>query len=99
MIRFELPYGPLEMRLAHGQDPIEPDTEVYVWWKGGGFVCAPVADVDAEEQRSRDIAQRVSQARETLAAARADRWARQSAYGDLPASQSMPLDEQPVSIY
>lgn len=87
--------GPVEMKIAGGQLPIEPGTEVYVWWKGGGFVCAPTADVDAEERRSRKIEKRVMQARETLAAARADRWARASAYGELPAEQ--PHEEAPVS--
>jgi hypothetical protein len=95
MIRFELTSGPVEMKIAAGQQPIEPGTEVYVWWKGGGFVCAPTVDVDAEERRSRKIEKRVMQARETLAAARADRWARASAYADLPAER--PQEEAPVS--
>lgn len=97
MVRFELPQGPVEMKLAAGQAPLEPGTEVYVWWKGGGFVCAPQAEVDREERRSRHIEQRVAQARETLAAARADRWARISAYAEL-ASAPAPLPDT-ISIY
>jgi hypothetical protein len=99
MIRFELANGSVEMKVATGQAPIEPGTEVYVWWKGGGFVCAPTADVDAEERRTRKIEKRVLQARETLAAARAERWARASAYGELPAPEPEAPVEQPVSIY
>lgn len=101
MIRFELVSGLVEMKIATGQEPIAPDTEVYVWWKGGGFVCAPTADVDAEERRTRKIEKRVMQARETLAAARAERWARASAYADLPGEQPQqdaPVS-QPMSIY
>jgi hypothetical protein len=98
MIRFELSRGPVEMRLVPGQPPIDPGTEVYVWWKGGGFVCAPSSEVDAAERRTRSIERRVIKARETLAAARADRWARLSSYGELPASEPAPLD-QTVSIY
>jgi hypothetical protein len=95
MIRFALPSGPVEMKVAAGQQPIDPGTEVYVWWKGGGFVCAPTEDVDAEERRTRKIEKRVTQARATLAAARADRWARASAYADLPAQDGE--EQAPVS--
>lgn len=97
MIRFELREGPVEMKVAAGQVPFAAGTEVYVWWKGGGFVAATTAEVDAEERRARQVQQRVAQARETLAAARADRWARISAYGEL-ASAPAPLPDT-ISIY
>jgi hypothetical protein len=96
-VRFDLPGGRVEMRLAAGQTPLPPGSEVYVWWKGGGFICAPVQEVDYEEQRARNVVRRVEQARAVLAAARADRWARLSAYGDLPETKAE--DERPVSIY
>lgn len=97
MIRFDMREGPVEMKVAAGQVPFEPGAEVYVWWKGGGFVSAPKVEVDAEERRARQIEQRVAQARETLAAARADRWARISAYGELaPAPAPVP---DTISIY
>jgi hypothetical protein len=85
------------MKVAAGQVPFEPGTEVYVWWKGGGFVSAPKTEVDAEERRAHLIQQRVAQARETLAAARADRWARISAYAEL-ASAPAPLPDT-ISIF
>jgi hypothetical protein len=97
MVRFELPEGAVEMKVAAGQVPFVPGTEVYVWWKGGGFVSAPTSDVDAEERRARQVEQRVAQARESLAAARADRWARISAYGELACAPA-PLPDT-ISIY
>jgi hypothetical protein len=91
IVRFEPPGGVVEMRFARGQAPIAAGTEIYVWWKAGGFVCAPTADIDAEERRARRIEQRVAQAREALAAARADRALRESAYMDLqPPPQQQP---------
>jgi hypothetical protein len=97
MVRFDLPEGAVEMKVAAGQVPFAPGTEVYVWWKGGGFVSAPTAEVDAEERRARQVEQRVAQARESLAAARADRWARISAYGELAAAPAPVPDT--ISIF
>jgi hypothetical protein len=96
-VRVDLPRGRVEMRLAAGQPPLAAGTEVYVWWKGGGFICAPVQEVDYEEQRARNVVRRVQQARAVLAAARADRWERVSTYGNLPEPQAE--EERPVSIY
>ncbi|HET9641829.1 MAG TPA: hypothetical protein VFP68_00360, partial [Burkholderiaceae bacterium] len=49
-IRFELAAGPVEMKFSRAEQPLPPYTEVYVWWKRGGFVCAPVAEVAHEER-------------------------------------------------
>jgi hypothetical protein len=72
-IRFELFLGPVEMRLSDPQHQLPPGTGVYVWWKGGGFVCAPIDELDAEDLESRRIADRLLQARSQLAAARRER--------------------------
>jgi len=73
MIRFELPLGPVEMKFSDAEQHLPPGTEVFVWWKGGGFVCAPAEEVEAEERASRHIADRVLQARWRLALARRQR--------------------------
>lgn len=78
MVRLELPLGNVEMKFANVREQLEPEAPVYVWWRGGGFVCAPIPEVDAEEARLRGIAERVSQARSHLASARKEREARLS---------------------
>lgn len=93
MIRFDLFLGPVEMKFSNPQHQLEPGTEVVVWWKGGGFVCAPAAEMDEEERESRCIAERVRNARSQLAAARNERQARFAAAVDI----ALPPDaEQPV---
>jgi hypothetical protein len=84
-VHFDLPLGPVSMRFPEHEQPVPPGTPVYVWWKHGGFVCAPVAEVEAEEAQARSIADRVLAARERLQAARRERIA-----GD---SDLAPLDE------
>jgi len=83
MIRFDLFLGPIEMKFSNPQHQLAPGTEVVVWWKGGGFVCAPAAEVDEEERESRCIAERVRNARSQLAAARKERQARIAADVDI----------------
>ena len=83
MVRFQLAMGPVEMKFSSPQHQVQAGTEVYVWWKGGGFVCAPVAEVRAEESESRDVADQVMQARSHLAAARKERQARLAAQVDI----------------
>jgi hypothetical protein len=82
-VRFDLLRGPVEMKFSSAQQRLRPGTEVYVWWKGGGFVCAPSAEVEAEENESRRIAERVRQARSQLQAARREREARVAARVDV----------------
>ena len=82
-IRFEQALGPVEMRFSERAHPLPAGTEVCVWWNSGGFVCAPTAEVDAEEQASRHIAERVLQARAQLGAARKERLARIAANIDI----------------
>jgi hypothetical protein len=83
MIRFEWPLGPVEMKFSDPHHQLEAGTEVYVWWKGGGFVCAPCAEVEAEEAEARCIVDRVMQARAQLAAGRKERLARVAAHVDI----------------
>jgi hypothetical protein len=80
MVRFQLAMGAVEMKFSSPQHQLQTGTEVYVWWKGGGFVCAPVAEVRAEESESREVADQVMQARSHLAAARKERQARLAAH-------------------
>jgi len=82
-IRFERPLGPIEMRFSERAHQLAAGTEVCVWWKSGGFVCAPTAEVEAEERASRHIADRVLQARAQLGAARQERLARMAANIDI----------------
>ena len=93
MVRFELPLGPVEMKFSDPQHQLPPGTEVYVWWKGGGFVCASLTEVEAEESEHRRIAERVMAARSQLAAARKERQARLAAQVDivLPERVDSPL--------
>jgi hypothetical protein len=82
-IRFQQALGPVEMRFSERSHQLPAGTEVYVWWKSGGFVCAPTAEVDAEERASRHMAERVLQARAQLGAAREERLARIAANIDI----------------
>lgn len=92
--------GSVEMSFSSAEQPLRVGTRVYVWWKGGGFVCAPANEVDAEAAESLRVARRVADARSALAEARRERASR---FGDLNTG-SMPLDvnlESPegLSIY
>ena len=93
MIRFQLPLGPVEMKFSNPHHQLDAGTEVYVWWKGGGFVCASVTELEPEEHDSRDIVDRLLEARSQLAAARKDRQARVAAHVDivLPPPKEDPL--------
>jgi hypothetical protein len=97
-VRFELPLGTVEMHFPDGEQHLAPGTEVVVWWKGGGFVCAPTAELKAEERQTRVISRRVKAARARLEAARQERAARDSALGGLqplpPAPADHPLLQQ-----
>ena len=78
-VRFQLARGTVEMQLAAGEPPLAAGTPVIVWWKGGGFLCAPAAELKAEERRTRVLCRRVKAARDRLEAARQERVARDSA--------------------
>lgn len=86
-VRFDLPLGPVEMRFPTLDTSVPPGTAVYVWWKGGGFVCAPVDELTAEERSTQSITCRLQDARAKLQAARLERLERDSAMA--------PLDELP----
>lgn len=92
--------GTVEMRFSSAENPLASGVRVYVWWKGGGFVCAPANEVDAEAAESLRIERRVADARSALAEARRERASR---FGNLN-SAPMPLDvdlgpSETVSIY
>lgn len=95
-VRFELLQGDVEMGFLAPGDALEPGTRVYVWWKGGGFVCAPVGEVEAEEQASRAIADRLDEARARLEAARRERLVRDSALSDFDMLPPAPAAEHPL---
>jgi hypothetical protein len=73
MVRIEHELGTAEMNFSVPEQQLEPGTQVYVWWKGGGFVCAAISEFKAEEREARSIAEQVLQARSQLAAARKQR--------------------------
>jgi hypothetical protein len=73
MVRFELPLGGIEMKFCDPQHQVPAGTVVDVWWKGGGLVCAPAAELDADEQAARVIAERFREIHQQLAAARRER--------------------------
>jgi len=98
MIRFELSRGLAEMHFSDAQQQLPPGTDVFVWWKVGGFVCAPTSEIEAEERASRDITEQVQRARALLAQARKERESRLTKPIDL----ALPLEsrqEEPISIY
>jgi hypothetical protein len=73
----------VEMKFSDAEQQLHPGTEVKVWWKGGGFVCAPADEFDSEERESRDIAERVLRARTQLSQARRERQARLASQVDI----------------
>lgn len=75
---------PLDIAFAPTAVAVPRGTTVYVWWSVGGPVCAPVAEVDAEEARSSSISRQVELARATLAKARLDRPLRHAVPMDIP---------------
>ena len=109
-VRLEFPFGTVEMMLAPNQQPLDIGVEVYVWFKGGGFLCGPKAQIDHDERESRRALRRVKAARAALAASRAERAARLAADIDilLPDldeaipdngdSDMAPLDSSPMSL-
>jgi len=92
MIRFDLPLGAVEMKFPNPQQQLKPGTEVYVWWKGGGFVCAPAAELDHEEDEARRLAERLMQARSHLADARRARQSQIAASVDIV----LPVETSPL---
>lgn len=95
-VRLVHPSGVVEMRFSDASHRLEGGVKVYVWWKGGGFVCAPTDHVEAEARESFRVAEQVAQTRAALAAARQERAVRIAAsqFGGLDVSQ-----QEPVSIY
>jgi hypothetical protein len=69
----------VELQFVDGSLPVPADLPVYVWWSIGGFVCAPMTEVDEDERHRGAVADQVRQAREQLALARRNRPARVAA--------------------
>lgn len=82
-VRIILSFGTIEMLIAPNQPPLLAGTEVYVWFKGGGFLCGPKREIDLAERESRHALRRVKAARAALAASRAERAARLAADIDI----------------
>lgn len=110
LVRLQFPFGIIEMPLAPHQEPMLPGTEVYVWFKGGGFLCGPKREIDLAERESRHALRRVKAARAVLAASRAERAARlaadidillpdlDEAIPDSGDSDLTPLDSSPMPL-
>jgi len=94
-VRFELARGPVEMHFLAPEQALPPGTRVLVWWKGGGFVCAPAAELKAEERHTRAMVRRVKAARARLEAARQERQARDSGAAPFDALPA-PATEHPL---
>jgi hypothetical protein len=69
----------VELQIVDGSLPLPADLPVYVWWSIGGFVCAPMTEVDEDELHRGAVVDQVRQAREQLALARRNRPARMAA--------------------
>lgn len=83
-VHFDAVLGPVEMKFCNPLQQLAPGTEVEVWWKGGGFVCASTRELESEERQTRHIADSLAEARSRLAAARRERQARMAAKADAP---------------
>ena len=73
MVRFEHALGTVEMKFARRDEQLPPGTPVFVWWKGGGFVCATQDEMMAMRLAERHLADRLAQARAHLARVRQQR--------------------------
>ena len=83
MIRFKAAMGAVEMKFSTAEHQLPPGTDVFVWWKAGGFVCAPASEMEREERATEQVNQRLMSARAHLAEARAERRARLAANVDI----------------
>jgi hypothetical protein len=74
-IELQTPSAKVRLRLSdNDKGPrLMPGDLVYVWWHAGGFVCAPVDEVNDAERHRLDMKEEVRLARERLAQARRDR--------------------------
>jgi hypothetical protein len=93
MVHFDASLGPVEMKFCNPHQQLAPGTEVEVWWKGGGFVCASTSELESEERQTRHIADSLAEARSRLAAARLERQARLAAGADAPPRAEPELKE------
>jgi len=82
-VRLKAPMGMVEMKFSTADHQLPAGTDVFVWWKVGGFVCAPASEVEREERDTEQVNQRLMLARAHLAEARAERRARLAAHVDI----------------
>lgn len=93
MVHVDASLGPVEMKFCNPHQQLPPGTEVEVWWKGGGFVCASTNELESEERQTRYIADSLAEARSRLAAARRERQARIDAGAAAPRPVDAELKE------
>lgn len=86
-IQLQTPSAVVRLRLSDNDKgpPLLPGDVVYVWWHAGGFVCAPVDEVNEAERHRLDMKEEVRRARERLAQARSER-----------AVRHVPIPERPL---
>lgn len=74
-IELQTPSAKVRLRLCpNDKGPrLMPGDVVYVWWHAGGFVCAPIDEVNEAERHRLGVQEDVRRAREKLAQARLDR--------------------------
>jgi hypothetical protein len=74
-IQLQTPGATVRLHLSDNDKgpPLRPGDVVYVWWHAGGFVCAPVDEVNEAESHRLVMKEEVRRAREKLAQARRDR--------------------------
>ena len=92
-VRFEHPLGIIEMTFSLPAEQPAPGTSVYVWWKGGGFVCAPVDEYRAEQREAQAAIDRVNEMRLHLAEARRHRHGELVSHVDI----ELPIDVEQTS--
>jgi hypothetical protein len=99
-VRITLPFGVVEMLIAPNQQPLLAGTEVYVWFKGGGFLCGPKREIDLAERESRHALRRVKAARAARLAADIDILLPEldAAIPDNGDSDMAPLDSSPLPL-
>ena len=97
-VKFDHYLGQIEMKFSMPAHQLEPGTKVYVWWKGGGFVCAPIQEMKAEKSKLKRIEERVTQARSQLAAARKARSLLSSGVSKAEASGSIEAQDSQFLI-
>ena len=96
-VRFEHALGTVEMAFSLPEEQPAAGTSVYVWWKGGGFVCAPVDEYRAELRETQAIVDRVNEMRLHLSEARRHRHGDHVAHVDIELPIGVESASEPVN--